>query len=105
MSVCCNQSWKKVILLENYDVSTPQSFRRIAYFVLMNLSWIPSSPGLRELCYEDEEDNFLLSRNGEKIPAVVRGVFSQMRSTPLPRKECIDKLLDRYMSSKSSVTV
>lgn len=69
----------------------PQAFRKLAYQLLMSLPWVPNAPGLRDICGFDDDKH--------DVPPVVQSIFCQIRSTPLPRHDCIHQLLNRLQGT------
>jgi len=69
---------------------SPKEFRLEAYDVLMSLKWVPNSQGLREACGIIDD-----SVSDTEVPLVVQSIFHQIRSTPLPRHDCIHRILTK----------
>jgi hypothetical protein len=86
---------RQVIVLwdaEGHDLESdmsPDEFRQTAYGVLMSLSWVPNSRGLRQACNIDDD----VSLDEEEVPLAVQSVFDQIRSRPLPRHDSIHRIL------------
>ena len=60
MSSFCRRIWGSVEVPNlDVDIESPNGFRRTAYGVLMNLTWVPNSPGLRALCFDAESDSVI----------------------------------------------
>lgn len=92
MSDRCQAIWETSIdddeKIDEAAHAQPEQFRRLAYDVLMSLRWVPNTPGLREICgFEPDLQT--------EVPPVVQSIFCQIRSTPLPRHDCIHQLLNR----------
>ena len=95
----CEDVWTSMGRKPNLD-STPTQFRRDAYDFLMSLEWVPNSKSLAEVCGVQGEDDV-----GEhEAPRVVQSIFGQIRSTPLPRHDCIHRLLNR-LNEETSATI
>ena len=102
MSEYCQTVWETVVddddRIDEAAHSVPEHFRRLAYGVLMSLRWVPNAPGLREIC-GFEPDAY------PHVPPVVESIFSQIRSTPLPRHDCIHQLLNRLKGGENVTSV
>ena len=68
---------------------SPEEFRQTAYGVLMLLSYVPNSIGLRQACSIPDEESI----DEEEVPLALESVFDQIRSTQLPRHDAIHRIL------------
>ena len=77
--------------------ATPEEFRKDAYHLLMTLDWVPNSQALVDICgIQDDE-------TGEQnAPKAVQSIFNQIRAAPLPRQDCIHRLLNRLTETPSA---
>jgi tetratricopeptide (TPR) repeat protein len=94
----CEDSWVSAGKRPNLAAS-PEEFRIEAYGVLMSLKWVPNSQGLRESCGITDD-----AARDKEAPLVVQSIFHQIRSTPLPRHDCIHRILSR-LKTGPNVTV
>jgi tetratricopeptide (TPR) repeat protein len=102
LSPPCKRIWNQNFgsSKSSQDFGTPETFRRTAYENLTSLSWVPNSPGLKALCFDGQIEASIPCCE-EEIPPVVRSIFCQIRSMPLPRHECIHQLLHRLLPAQS----
>ena len=102
MSEYCQTIWETSVedddKIEAAAAADPKAFRRAAYGVLMGLTWVPNAPGLREICGFEQEQQ-------AEVPPVVQSIFCQIRSTPLPRHDCIHQLLNRLQGGPNVTSV
>ena len=102
MSEYCQTVWETVVddddRIDEAAHAVPEQFRRLAYDFLMSLRWVPNSPGLREICGFEPDVHI-------DVPPVVQSVFSQIRSSPLPRHDCIHQLLNRLKGGENVTSV
>ena len=98
ISHSCEQTWRYADKEPDINAS-PQEFRDEAYSLLMSLNWVPSSQGLREACGIIDID-----AADTEVPLLVRSIFYQIRSNPLPRRDCVHRILSK-LQERTNMTV
>lgn len=77
-----------------------EEFRQNAYVMLMLLTWVPGSVGLRQACSIPGEESI----DEDEVPLAVESVFDQIRSNPLPRHDAIHRILN-HLETEDNATI